>query len=88
MKKKFVVALMVCLTFTPLTLFAQIDTSEKIQEEYMDITRVNFTEVEINGVIQAPSGALVYGNFKPKFKAMIKHRVNFNPEVYESVDNL
>ena len=80
--KKFVI---IALLLTP-PVFA--DKVEKPNVVYKKITELDFEEMEIEGELVKPQGALVLERNRAVFNPLIKLRENFNVEMTESIKDI
>lgn len=55
---------------------------------YRNKTEIDFEDLEIEGVLQKPQSALVLERKKAQFNPLIQLRLNFNPEIDQSVDDI
>lgn len=55
---------------------------------YKNKTEIDFEDLEIEGVLQKPQSALVLERKKAQFNPLIQLRLNFNPEIDQSVDDI
>jgi hypothetical protein len=50
--------------------------------------KIDFNEQEIGGGRSVPLGEIYFGSPKPKFRSLIKVRMNFNDKLAESVHEM
>lgn len=55
---------------------------------YRNKTEIDFEDLEIEGILQKPQSALVLERKKAQFNPLIQLRLNFNPEIEQSVDDI
>ena len=55
---------------------------------YKSTTEIDFEDLEIEGNLQKPQSALVLERKKAQFNPLIQLRLNFNPEIEQSVDDI
>ena len=75
---------MILLLLTSLAL-AQDDSREV---RYKDKTEIDFEGVDVEGQLVKPQGALLLDRKRASFNPLIKLRVDFNPEMSQSVNEI
>ena len=55
---------------------------------YRNKTEIDFEDLEIEGILQKPQSALVLERKKAQFNPLIQLRLNFNPEIEQTVDDI
>lgn len=67
---------------------AQEVTQEADKTEFKKKTVIDFSDVTINGELTKPEGSYLLNRKKTKFRTLLKLRMDFLPELYNSTDNL
>ncbi len=55
---------------------------------YKDRTEIDFEGVDVSGELVKPQGALLLDRKKANFNPLIKLRLDFNPEMSQSVNDI
>ncbi|NJK88867.1 MAG: hypothetical protein HC923_05320 [Myxococcales bacterium] len=58
------------------------------QTVYKKKTVIDFNDLSITGELTKPQGSYLLNRKKSKFQSLLKYRVNFLPELFNSTDNL
>ena len=67
----------------------EVERNEKGERVvYRNKTEIDFEDLEIEGILQKPQSALVLERKKAQFNPLIQLRLNFNPEIEQSVDDI
>ncbi len=65
---------------------AQADPGEESPRViYKKETAIDFKELDLSAVVVGPDGVVVHGRREPTFNPLVKLRLDFNPEMTESV---
>lgn len=75
---------MILLLITSL-LFAQ-DNDREVR--YKDKTEIDFEDLDVEGQLVKPQGALLLDRKRATFNPLIKLRTDFNPEMSQSVSEI
>lgn len=67
------------------TAFAQDDDRSV---KYSERTEIDFDALDISGEMVKPQGSLLMERTKTKFNPLIELRMDFNPEMSQSVNNI
>lgn len=67
------------------TAFAQDDERNV---KYSERTEIDFDALDISGEMVKPQGSLLMERTKTKFNPLIELRMDFNPEMSQSVNNI
>jgi hypothetical protein len=79
-------------TFILSLLFFSLTSTAEAQEEksiqYQKRTEIDFEALDIDGEMVKPQGSLLMERTKTKFNPLIELRMDFNPEMSQSVNNI
>ncbi len=64
------------------------ETSESRQITYKQKTEIDFEDLEIEGVLQKPQGALILDRKQASFNPLIKLRTDWNQEIDQSTQDV
>ena len=80
------VTIILSLLFFSLTSTAEAQEEKNIQ--YQKRTEIDFEALDIDGEMVKPQGSLLMERTKTKFNPLIELRMDFNPEMSQSVNNI
>ena len=80
------VTIILSLLFFSLTSTAEAQEDKNIQ--YQKRTEIDFEALDIDGEMVKPQGSLLMERTKTKFNPLIELRMDFNPEMSQSVNNI
>jgi hypothetical protein len=80
------VTFILSLLFFSLTSIAEAQEEKSIQ--YQKRTEIDFEALDIDGEMVKPQGSLLMERTKTKFNPLIELRMDFNPEMSQSVNNI
>ncbi len=81
------------ITFLTSALLLSVSTNAHAQDDdrevtYSDRTEIDFEALDISGEMVKPQGSLLMERSKTKFNPLIELRMDFNPEMSQSVNNV
>lgn len=78
------------LTFIALFLlsFSTAANAQDQEVQYQKQTEIDFEALDIDGEMVKPQGSLLMERTKTKFNPLIELRMDFNPEMSQSVNNI
>ena len=73
--------------------FSNVSLAEEPEEEtptviYKEETEIDFEDLEIDGKIIKPEGDIIIERTESTFNPLIKLRMDFNPEMDQSISNI
>tara|TARA_R100000008_G_C3545699_1_gene147419 strand:- start:491 stop:748 length:258 start_codon:yes stop_codon:yes gene_type:complete len=73
--------------------FSNVSFAEEPEDEtptviYKEETEIDFEDLEIDGQIVKPDGNLIIDRTESTFNPLIKLRMDFNPEMDQSIDHI
>ena len=80
------VTIILSMLFFSLTSTAEAQEEKNIQ--YQKRTEIDFEALDIDGEMVKPQGSLLMERTKTKFNPLIELRMDFNPEMSQSVNNI
>ena len=80
------VTIILSMLFFSLTSTAEAQEEKNIQ--YQKRTEIDFDALDISGEMVKPQGSLLMERTKTKFNPLIELRMDFNPEMSQSVNNI
>ena len=89
MKQPLTIALILSLAGYAGTAFAQdADVPAERAIKYKARTEIDFDDVDVNGELVKPAGALLIDRKRTSFNPLIRLRQDFNPEMKQSLDKV
>ncbi len=81
------------ITFLTSALLLSVSTNALAQDDdrevtYSERTEIDFEALDISGEMVKPQGSLLMERSKTKFNPLIELRMDFNPEMSQSVNNV